>query len=356
MGPGARQVRRAAGHLVPGPARHPAAAGQRVVVQIALPLKAHAHAGGVVQLPLEQIGVGRLAAEQGHFPVPEQAAQRGAGLGVGHLRIEFVVTAKALDDGQGAGTAGDVHAAFDQVRPGGLQGGSQALVAALARQHGHGRLQVGKAHRVAHGHRLPAYGLVLLEIPATERAQHEPGLDAAWLGRRVGRRQYRGCRLWLAGAKLGPQGLRLGCAPVDVAVLLEDVGGKAGHTPPALDERLGQVQVPFPDGDAGELDQGDLDLLVAGRALGTCRAKRLHQQIGGAGGHVEQGPGAGGLVVGDGRFDEVAVAVQFVFDLQVGPAHAGEQQLVVGVQVAVGVLGGADQVDKGVDVLTRLHR
>ena len=60
---------------------------------------------------------------------------------------------------------------------------------------------------------------------------------------------------------------------------------------------------------------------------------------------------AGGLVVGDGRLDQVAGAIQFVAVLDVLPALLRLDEGVIGVEVAVGLLGGGDLVDDGVGAL-----
>ena len=76
--------------------------------------------------------------------------------------------------------------------------------------------------------------------------------------------------------------------------------------------------------------------------------------VGQLAGHVQELALAGGLVVGDGRLDQVAGAVQFVAVLDVLPAILRLDEGVIGVEVAVGLLGGGDQVDDGVGPLLQL--
>ncbi|MCW0415765.1 hypothetical protein NB689_001519 [Xanthomonas sacchari] len=65
---------------------------------------------------------------------------------------------------------------------------------------------------------------------------------------------------------------------------------------------------------------------------------------------VEQGAFAGGLEVGHAGLDHVPGAVQLVALGQVGPAFLRRLHREVGVEVAVGLLRGPDQLDGGVGV------
>ena len=65
---------------------------------------------------------------------------------------------------------------------------------------------------------------------------------------------------------------------------------------------------------------------------------------------VQQGALAGSLVVGDAGLDHVSGAVQLVAFGQVGPALFRRLHCEIGVEVAVGLLRGADQLDGGVGI------
>ena len=71
-------------------------------------------------------------------------------------------------------------------------------------------------------------------------------------------------------------------------------------------------------------------------------------------GHVEQLVLAGGLLVGDGRLDQMAGAVQFMAVLDVLPAILRLDERVIGVEIAVRLLGGGDVVDDGVGPLLQV--
>ena len=75
-------------------------------------------------------------------------------------------------------------------------------------------------------------------------------------------------------------------------------------------------------GGAVQLHQRQLDFLVAAVAalLAGAGAKDRADVVGVAAGDVQQSALAGGLVVGHGRLDQVAGAVQLVAVAQVGPA------------------------------------
>ena len=119
-----------------------------------------------------------------------------------------------------------------------------------------------------------------------------------------------------------------------------------------VEEELGQLEVPLLAGHLVELDQGQFDLLVA--AARPCRLpgpKVASMWSASLTATSRKRPLAGRAVVGHGRLDQVAGAVQLVHRRQVGPPLARLDQRVVGVQVAVGLLGGGDLGDHVVDGL-----
>ena len=124
-------------------------------------------------------------------------------------------------------------------------------------------------------------------------------------------------RVLAAGAGLGVEIVRLAAALVD--------------------EVRGEVEVAAVAGEAVELDEGELDLLVAVVAA-------LLAGAGAEGGadvgdvaleDVEEAAAAGGEEVGDAAFEEVAEVVELVVVAEVGPALVGLAAEVPGVEVAV---------------------
>lgn len=57
---------------------------------------------------------------------------------------------------------------------------------------------------------------------------------------------------------------------------------------------------------------------------------------------------AGGLKMGHTRFDQVAVAIQFVFDLEIDLPLVWKMELVVGEKITIRSLGLTDKVDVAV--------
>ena len=113
-----------------------------------------------------------------------------------------------------------------------------------------------------------------------------------------------------------------------------------------LQEVPRQIEVGGVAGGAVQAEQRDLDLLVAGRALRAVAGEVAHQQIGRTPCDRQQFCPSGGLVVRDARLDQVTVAIQLVFDLEIGPARAGEVDLVIGEEVAIGHLCAAQERDE----------
>ncbi len=112
-------------------------------------------------------------------------------------------------------------------------------------------------------------------------------------------------------------------------------------------EVLRQIQVAALAGVAIELDQRQLELLVAGVAplLALAVAELLPDVVGVAAKGGKQGVVAGGFLVGEGGLDEVAGAVELVPIAQVGPALLRLDDGEVDVKVAVRLLRPRDQRD-----------
>jgi len=115
---------------------------------------------------------------------------------------------------------------------------------------------------------------------------------------------------------------------------------------PGFEEEARQVEIPRVAGDAPELDQGQLDFRVArvARPFGR-RAENRVNVVRKPGGDIQEGGSAGGLVVRDGRFEQVPGAIEFVPVAQVRPSPAGVLDDEMAVEVAVGLLRGGEQAD-----------
>ena len=103
-----------------------------------------------------------------------------------------------------------------------------------------------------------------------------------------------------------------------------------------VDEELGKVHVSLVADDAGELHEREFDLLVAAVARHLAGAEALDHVVGRAAHDIQELALAGSLVVGDGRFDRLACAVEFLEVAQVAPFPLGLDALEDGVEVAVG--------------------
>ena len=118
-----------------------------------------------------------------------------------------------------------------------------------------------------------------------------------------------------------------------------------------VDEKVGQLEISLLARHAIKFHQGQFDLFVAGHFVALVGAKGVVEAVGQLDGHVQQRPLAGGAVVGHGGLDEVARAIKLVLRAKVGEplARLGENE--VGVQIAVGPLGGGDLGNHLVDGL-----
>ena len=116
----------------------------------------------------------------------------------------------------------------------------------------------------------------------------------------------------------------------------------------AVQEEAGRFQVTLLAGHAPQLHEGKLDLLMAGIAgdLPLAVAEGLADEICELCGDVEQAALTGRVIVGDGGLDEMACAVELVALGEVLPAKLGMADREIGVQVAVRLLGLADDLNE----------
>ena len=156
--------------------------------------------------------------------------------------------------------------------------------------------------------------------------------------------------------------LVLGVFAVEKLLLaVEHVRDAALGLAAGVDEELGQVEVLARSRDAIELDQADLDLLVAGRIGALAGAELAGDEVGALRGDHEQVLFAGGLIVGRGRFVEMSEVVELVAHVEVRPALLAQPGLgrrpadgAGGIEVAVRLLSRGDLGDQPVDVGRKL--
>ncbi len=122
-----------------------------------------------------------------------------------------------------------------------------------------------------------------------------------------------------------------------------------------VDKIAAQFQVTALPGRAVELNEGQLDLLVAGIAGNLAFAGPEHpgKQVGVAANRVQQRPFAGRFGVGDAGLDQVSGAVELMPVAQVREAFVRFNGGEMGVEVAVRLLGRCDQ---GRDVVEPLFQ
>ena len=231
-----RDVHRAARAGVPVPAPVRAVALELVLVEIVLAVARQPRQRAVVERELEPVGVLAVELEVQHPLRPEDHRDRGAGLGIGGVVRQVVVGGEALVRRRGAEAAGHVHPRRGHVAPEHLAGALERVVAELGREVGHGRVHVHRPHRVADDLVLLAHGLVRLAVLVGALPV---------LARRLA-----------AGVALDVEIVRL------PAALVDEVGG--------------EVELLLLAGQVVELDQRDLDLLVAAdsRASAPARCRR----------------------------------------------------------------------------------
>ena len=296
---------------MPDPALGSAAAGQRVLVEEPIAAQRNAADGAVVQRTLHDIGIGGLAGHQQHAMRPEHQADRGAGLGVGGLVRQIVVACEALVGPGRPETTGDIEALLRQVVPQPDAGVVQALIGVLGREVRHRRIQIHRPHCMPHHLVLLAHRDMRLVV----------FVDAVIPGSRIA----------AARPRLDVEIMRLAAALVD--------------------EIARQIHVPRLAGEAGQLDQRQLDLLVTAIAakLALPATEAARDQVGIAAHHIEQPPLARGGGIGDRAFHQMAGAVQLVPVAQVAEPRLGRAALEVAVEVAVRLLRRLDARDDVVD-------
>ena len=285
-----------------------AEAGERVGVKEALAVHADAAEEAVVKGAFEHVDVPGVAAGEEQPLVPQDVGDAGAGLGVGGEVGQLVGGPERLAAAGRADGAGEVKLGRDGVGPKVADGLGVRRVAGHRGDVGHAGVEVAGAHGVADGLALVHDRQMVLRV---------------------------------------------------LAVKVVPVRPAAG-----VEEELGEREVLVVAGGAGELDEADLDLLVAGRVLQLVGAEDVVHQVGVLDRRVEQGAVAGRLPVGDGGLVEVAGIVKFVLMGDVGPAVALAAQNLRpaaveggagGVEVAVVLLRGGDAFVELVAVVAQLR-
>ena len=300
---------------MPVPAVGRAVAFQRVHVEIVLAIAAEPGEGAVVERRLEHFGILAVEIEVQHALRPEDQRDGGAGLGIGGLVGQVVVVGEALVVRRRAEACGDVHLGDQDVVPQRLARRLQPGIAEFDGEVGHGGVHVHGAHRVPDHLVLLAHRLVALRV------------------------------------LVGALGVALPLPALLFAFLALDVEIVRRLAAAFVDEVGGEIEVLLLAGQPIELDQRDLDFLVAVIAalLAGTSAEGLADMLDIALHDVEPAATAGGLEVSDGAFQHVAGIVELVVVAQVAPALFGFTPEIPAVEVTVGRLGALEIVDDGLD-------
>ncbi len=240
--------------------------------------------------------------------VPEVHAYRRAGLVVsGHVR-QLERLAERLAAARRADAAGQVQLARNQVLPDAPAGGTHGLVTGDRGDVGHAGIHVDGADRVAH--RLGLFDHLQVRLVVGQPAR---------VGLLAGR-----IRTWTA----------------------------------LVEQEFGEAEVRLLTGHAIQPDQRHLRDLVPRPRRPLAGPEGGDEEIGSLDGHVQQGALAGGEVMRDRRFEEMAQVVELVavVALEHPALGAGPAMRVLridragGVEVAVGLLGGRDLRDQPINV------
>ena len=278
-------------------------------VEVLRAVQGYAGENTVVQRALHHVAIAAVGADAAHAHRRHDEGDGRAGFVVAALGGQVVVDGVGFAHMGGAHAAGDVHLLVHNVvqhAGGGVHQGGIAIQAAHLR---HAGQQIPLAHRVAHGHGLLADGHMGLVI-------HE--------GRQVIPAHF-------------------GLVAPGVGLLGEVVG----RLSPGVEEIGRQAQIALAAGGFVQPGQAQLDLLMAGAAvlLVLAGAELAVQAVGKAAGNVQQGPFARGGIVGRGSLEHVAGHIQLMVVPQVGEALVQAVDNIVGIQIAVALLGLAGQGD-----------
>ena len=270
----------------------------------------------VVEDALHDVGILAVELEALHPRIPEERGDVGAGLGIGAGVRQAVRRAIAFPAAGRADAAGDIELGPDHVGPDLVESGDGGRVAGQGGDIRRAGVEIAGPDGVADGFGLLDEGLVVLGVFAIEE---------------------------------------LGAA----IVLVRDAafGPAAG-----VDEELGQVEILPRAGDAIQLDQADLDLLVPGRVGSLARTEFLGHEVGALDCDGQQVLPARGLSVRGRGFVQMPEIVELMAHIEVRPSLLAQPILRRGaadrphrVEVAVRLLGRGDLGDEPVDVFFELR-
>ena len=244
-----------------------------------------------------------------HPPGEEDQRHGRTAFRIGGVVRQIPVDGELLLNGGGTAPAGDVHPFLSDAVEHPLADGEQLLVLRGGGDVGHAGVEIEGADTVPHR---------ILLLP--DRPGRLP----------VGK---------LFAAQQGAVPFRL---------FLKIVRRRAA----AVDEEFGKFGIFFLAGGVGKLTEGEFQLLVTGISLllTGSGAEYRADVVGITGEGVDKLPVPGGVKMGNRGFHQVAGAVKFVAFKQMLPAVFRFDAGVVGVEVAIRLLSGDDQVDETVEL------
>ena len=248
-----------------------------------------------------------------HALSPEDEGDRGAGLRVSGLVRQIIRLGEALVGLLRAQAGGDVHLRRRDVAPQRFARALQAFVVELGGEIG---------HRAQHVHR-------------PDRMADDLGLFA-----------HRKVRL-IVFVGSGPI---LGRVVAARDRFLSEIMRRL--MPALVDEVAGKVEPALISGQPVELEERELDLLMAGVAalLAGSRSERRGDMVDVPLHDVEEAAAAGDAEVGDRAFQQMAGVVKLVIVAQVGPALVRLAAVVPAIEIAVRRLRLGEVIDDRVDL------
>ena len=254
----------------------------------------HPGQGGIVEAALHDIGITDITRKAVHTGIPENHADRCAGLAVCFQIGEVIVFGESFVGIGRADSARYVHVSEHYVVPNAVQGFHIAFVSRKRGDIGHTAIEIHGTYRMAHYISYFPYRDIVLIVEARSVVH---GLQ------------------------------RVSVNTVAVSALVK--------------EPVGKIKILLIAGFTVEFHKGKLYLLMTGDPVPETGAHYGHGMIYHTLSHVKKGTLTGSMIVRDGGLYHMSGAVKLML-IHIGPALYGAGQGEVGVDVAVFLLGGGD--------------